>query len=250
MQEPTLDWLRYRVHFAPGIAIDAPTPRQFDTPQFLGVLTKEGLELKPKVRIETQAEARAAIEPLLRAWEVQIGLDVGTPVLTFEFEGLRFVDGASPSGSGFGLHHSTAELGPDAFVVHHLKEFPPPPKGFVSTPDIETLWFRFRMYKQRREPLQSMAYFCLTVLKASCSGTDGVARILSVDKAVLRKISDLSTNTGDSKTARKRTHQLRVSTAVERHWLEAAILALIRHMGEVAAGNVPTQLRMTSLPAL
>lgn len=40
-----------------------------------------------------------------------------------------------------------------------LHKYPDPPKLFILTPDVETLWHRYEGYLQGKEPLSSMAYF-------------------------------------------------------------------------------------------
>ena len=122
--------------------------------------------------------------------------------------------------------------------------------GFAATPDMETLWFRYSMYRQGREPLQSMAYFCFTVLPAMAGGLDAAAKLFTIHRTVLRKLSELSTPTGDAATARKKTQQLRPPTPTEKAWLEAVIPAIIRAMGTaVAIGSAPA-LDMSQLPRL
>jgi hypothetical protein len=73
---------------------------------------------------------------------------------------------------------------------------------------------------------------------------------LAVDKSVLKKLSELSTNRGELSTARKVTRDLKAFTNAERQWLEATVLALIRRVGEIASGHSPLQLTLTELPQL
>jgi len=111
-----------------------------------------------------------------------------------------------------------------------------------------TLWTRFEEFKKGREPLASMAYFCSTVLKNSFGGVDAASKALAVDRNVLRKLSELSTNRGEPTTARKMTAHLSPITAKESQWLEMTIRALIHRVGEIACGHRPFQLTMKQLP--
>ena len=79
---------------------------------------------------------------------------------------------------------------------------------------------------------------------------DAASRELAVDKAVLKKLSELSANRGELSTARKVTRDLKAFTNAERQWLEATVLALIRRVGEIASGRSPLQLTLTELPQL
>jgi hypothetical protein len=84
-----------------------------------------------------------------------------------------------------------------------------------------------------------MAYFCFTVLTFRYAGVNAASKALAVDVAVLKKVSELSTNRGDPSTARKMTRHLTPITATEAYWLDAAIRALIHRVGEIAAGYSP-----------
>lgn len=95
-----------------------------------------------------------------------------------------------------------------------------------------------------------MAYFCLTLFELRGRGRRGAATRYQVERAVLNKIGELSTEAGDARTARKMTANLRQLCGAERAWLEAAIRALVRRAGEVAAGTKLIPLTMDDLPKL
>ncbi len=130
------------------------------------------------------------------------------------------------------------------------KTYPAVPTNFTADPDVVSLWTRFEGFKSGREPLASMAYFCFTLLKNRHGSIDAARKVLAVDKAVLKKLGELSTNRGDASTARKMTPDLAPFTTAEAQWLEAAIRALIRRVGEIASGHSPLQLTMKQLPQL
>jgi hypothetical protein len=250
MKQPRVERLGYHVHGGTGIQFDAPPDLEFHTPEFHWKLSGSTLSLIPKAHFATESDARAAAEPLLRAWEIQAGLDAGAPVITFEFGTIRFIDATGDSSSGYALDHRAVRLDLDAALVRRYSQYPLPPSAFAATPDIETLWFRYSMYRQCREPLQSMAYFCFTVLTSIAGGLDAAAKLFNIHRTVLRKLSELSTTTGDASTGRKKTRRLRPPTPTEKAWLEAVIPAIIRAMGTAAAmGSAPT-LDMSQLPRL
>jgi hypothetical protein len=95
-----------------------------------------------------------------------------------------------------------------------------------------------------------MAYYCSTVITNFYGGIDGAGKALAIDKAVLKKIGELSTNRGEPSTARKMTRSLMPFATPEADWLDAAIRILIRRVGEIAAGHSPSQLTMKQLPPL
>jgi hypothetical protein len=124
------------------------------------------------------------------------------------------------------------------------------PTSFVAVPDVISLWNRFEGYKAGREPIASMSYFCFTLIKNRHGSTDAASKALSVDHAVLKTLSELSTNRGDFSTARKVTTILSPFTTRETEWLEAVVRTLIRRVGEVASGHSPQQLTIAQLPKL
>jgi hypothetical protein len=129
--------------------------------------------------------------------------------------------------------------------------YPTPPSDFALDADVDTLWQRWTGYLAGRESLQQMAYFCLTVLQMH-GGRTGAAQRFAVSERVLATLAQLSTETGDALTARKMTQNFRAATDDERAWLEAAVKALIRRAGEVAADPAasPLQLTKADLPTL
>ena len=73
----------------------------------------------------------------------------------------------------------------------------------MVSPDVETLWRRYEGYLEGKEPISSMANFCLTLVKQRGSGRKGAAKLLGIAFDVLRKLDELAATKGDEKTARK-----------------------------------------------
>jgi hypothetical protein len=122
----------------------------------------------------------------------------------------------------------------------------------VVSPDVETLWRRYEGYLEGKEPISSMANFCLTLVKQRGSGRKGAAKLLGIAFDVLRKLDELAATKGDEKTARKVPRGGFTSyTPREVRWMEAAVRAIIRRLGELPAGRdgQPT-VTIADLPAL
>ena len=127
----------------------------------------------------------------------------------------------------------------------HLKvtrsQYPPPPVAFHVTPEVEVLWDRFNRYIEQKEPLLSMAYFCLTLLERG--DRKAAAQAYNIDYSLLRKLGELTSTRGDNATARKATVTKQLS-GDEKSWIEQAIKSIIRHIAEGRA----TKLLLSSLP--
>lgn len=204
--------------------------------------------------LATADEAKKLVEPFLRTWEVDAELRGQRGEFTFGFKDALVVD-LDPR---TGIHHvsASAHLSVDAggrpSVVLSRASYPAPPSGFRITPDVETLWSRYQGCLNRQEPLQTMAYMCLTVLGASAGGRNKAAAMYRISGRVLSKIGTLTgPNRGDPATVRKMTQgPLQPLTDQERGWLVAAVKLLIRRVGEHGVVRNLPQLTMADLPPL
>jgi hypothetical protein len=200
----------------------------------------------------TLEQARAAVEPLLQTWEIDIALTYGQREMTFAFKQSHLVDrNPPPPGSTItatGTITFRASVSATGQVIR--KTYPAVPTNFSAVPDVVSLWARFEGFKNGREPLASMTYFCFTLIKNRYGSIDAASKVLAVDKAVLKKLSELSTNRGGVSTARKMTPNLTPLTSAETQWMDAGIRALIRRVGEVASGHSPLPFTMKQLPQL
>lgn len=250
MRDPHVEWLEYEMKAS--WLFDNPPPLQWQTPVFGANLSNALLRAEMCAHFTTVEQARAAVEPFLQTWEIDIALTYGQREMTFAFKQAHLVDrNPPPPGSTItGTATSTGRASVSATGQVIRKAYPAVPTNFSAVPDVVSLWTRFEGFKNGREPLASMAYFCFTLLKNRYGSIDAASKVLAVDKAVLKKHSELSTNRGDVSTARKMTPDLTSFTSAEAQWLDAAIRALIRRVGEIASGHSPLQLTMKQLPQL
>ena len=137
------------------------------------------------------------------------------------------------------------------------RKYPNPPTVFTVTPDVETLWQRYNNYLDGKEPLLSMAYFCLTLVenKADGKGKKGkrefAANLFKIDKPILNTLGNLSAK-GDTKIARKfpKEGDLIPLSGKEIEWIKAAVKILIRRMGELTNIQSAQLITMTDLPKI
>jgi hypothetical protein len=114
------------------------------------------------------------------------------------------------------------------------------------------MWHRYVGYLEQHEPLQSMAYFCFTVLEWSAGGGKNklkkAGKKYNMNEKVLKKLSELSSTRGDEKTARKAAPLAPLSPK-EVEWIKAAILVIIRRVGELKSSSLQL-IEMGDLPDL
>ena len=60
--------------------------------------------------------------------------------------------------------------------------FPNPPKDFRATSEVELAYGRWYGYRKGREPLQSMAYFVLTLLEVTAGRRNQASRTFHIDQ--------------------------------------------------------------------
>jgi hypothetical protein len=203
----------------------------------------------------TAESAHATVAPYLRAWEIDDALTLGRPQISFRIERAVLIDRDPPS-SESGVPQTVEATGiasSERFGTATLtvsRPFPKPPTDFAASPDVETLFERWCGYLAGREPLLGMAYFGLTVVERY-GGRAAAATRFGLSRNMLDGIGKLASS-GDPQTARKAAAMARPLSAQETVWLEAAIRALIRRLGEVAAdpsGSFAT-ITMANVPPL
>ncbi len=133
--------------------------------------------------------------------------------------------------------------------------YPEPPSDIALNPDARTMHQRYLGYRSGREPLASMANFCLTVLEASTGKRKGsraaAARIYNIDKRILDKIGELSAHRGGTE-ARKADGVATEFSSEERHFLDRALKTIIRRVAQrelTPKGDLP-QISWSDLPPI
>jgi hypothetical protein len=252
MNDPHVVAVRYRLE--PGEWMKYEPPKSalaFKRGEFEVTLYGQSVTLVPRAHFATRAAARAAAEPIIRTWELEASLELRVTGLRFVYESTELVDrlptpgviAVSAETTGGGIVSATGG------VVRRVDEYPPEPHpDLLITPDVETLWKRYVGYREGREPLPAMAYFCFTVLTPGQNGRAAAASRLNVEETVLRKLGELSSTRGDLLSARKAAS--RPMTPLEADWLDTSVRKLILQLARSATGPPASRLSMTDLPAL
>lgn len=256
--------LTYKLTHGDGFAFDNPPPVDVDREGFRLRLDCGKLVVTMQQHFATEREARAAVEPTLRAWEIDAGLRFGPRMLSFDFERAEVVDRSPPRPDGVRVGLMGAiRLGDvrceatGVGLVRHAS-YPAPPTNFVASEDVQTMWSRYRGYLEGKETLLAMAYACLSFLEGTTGKKGGARREVcakyNLDDAVRKMLGDLTSQKGSPTEARKLDHEAtRVPlTDAERRWVEDVIVALIRRKAEYdAAPSAPhALLTMNDFPPL
>jgi hypothetical protein len=248
--------LRYSVQPDERFSYDNPPPIRFESQEARFHLDAGILTCEMKIHCADVDTARKAVEPILRAWETDTDLRQTRGQLRFKFDRPEIIDRSpAPLGTVSGVAAvivGEAMISATGSVSFHLTStaYPePPPEFFRLNPDAESLLQRYYGYLDRREPLQAMAYFCLTLLTANSGGLDKAEAKYRVHRDVLRKISELSSTRGNRLNARK-ADAVQPLSGAESAWLEAAVRMLIRRLADTRPFSGLPLITMTNLPTL
>ncbi|MEJ7637631.1 MAG: hypothetical protein WKF75_06475 [Singulisphaera sp.] len=142
--------------------------------------------------------------------DAALGLD--RMPMEFVFKGAHWIDRNSPphmAGAVNAAAHITLGatlvcVGVVTPLVH--KAYPQPPAKFKASTDVESMWTRYLQHIEGKEPLASMGYFCLSLLQWSTrskKATTVASQMYNIDKGVLDKLGELTSQRGTPMEARK-----------------------------------------------
>jgi hypothetical protein len=251
MIDPHVEALYYIVKHMDRVDYADAGTLEHEEPGFTVLIVDGRANVAMKSHHGTAADARAEVEPFLRAWELSAEHEFGPGQFEFIYDQVKIVDRAS-----------TPKLFPLTITIPlsieidaaHLRrsKYPDPPPASIAVDEVVTqMSQRFNRYLFGRTILADAANFCLTVLVSNAGGRKSAAARYSVAKPVLDKIGDLAANKGGNE-ARKASGTEAEFTAAERDWLEKAIRRLIWRAAEIARDPSASlvQITMADLPRL
>jgi hypothetical protein len=242
-------------------ALDTPPDQSFaedaapvtlETGDFEARLAAGTLTVTMKADTASEAEARDLVEPYLKAWELDVDLRYGRPLLRFRFTGSQIVNRAAPAGTHDFRISSAVEMS-DALALRVTRAaYPQPPAtALVVTPEVEILRDRWDRYARGGDRLLGMAYYCLTLVEiAYGDGNRAVAaNALRISRNVLSTLGRITGRAGVTH-GRKFSPTDQSLTPEEDAWVKAAVAAIIRRAAEVAAVDDPESLPILNLDDL
>lgn len=256
MRDPHVQEMHYVAGAGEGITYSDPQPVSFVN--HLGVfdLLDGKLSITPVEHFPNEGEARRAIDPFLRDWEMDADLRINLGMIRFTFERAELIDrDPPPPGSPLGIQlKGNALISMTGSLSLNLtcRNYPQPPHAFRATLEVQHAYRRWIGFRAGKEPLQSMAYFVLTILESAAGGRRNAARSFNIDEDVLNAIGRLSSTKGNPDTARKAVPgtQFQDLTGAETQWMEKAIPLVIRRIGEHSSATSLSPILLTDLPSI
>ena len=255
---PRVKALYFKIEHESGIDYSNAVPLSLRESAFDVLVGDDGACFTMKVHHATEKEARDAVAPYISAWEFEAALQRGPNKFTLVFDVADIEDRNPTTGAVF-LRPKPARLralrGSLKLTVVKSRYPSPPTTAVLRSPDVQSMLDRYLGYREHREPLPSMAYFCFTVLRnsqgPSSNRLSAVARYYGIREDVLGTLSRLSSTKGGA-SARKADGIHQELTRQERRFLEDVVKAIIRRAAELAAnpGKTVKQITLTELPSL
>lgn len=215
-------------------------------------LEGDTLVATPTPHFSSENEARAALEPLLRSWELRADLEDSIPI-RFSFETAKAVDRQPTSGQIVVQINAASEISiaNDLAVRVGHASFPLPAHTLLAENGlVRDLLASVHDIRSREQRLLVGAYLFLTRLEYEFGGSlAAAAKGAAVSEPVLRKLSELSVVNDPSQRRKVKGPERQLSEA-ERMWLDEALRRITIQAAQIAAGGAPPQLTMADLPAV
>ncbi len=192
-----------------------------------------------KEHYPTSQQAQQAIQAFIKQWELRASSKSGPGTFTLKFKRPEIVDRKPTPGV------ISVSAGPISFsfttsspTVTVSRQYPQPPhecRMNIDNPDVQTMLHRYIGYRQGREPLPSMAYFCYDVF-AKRFGKD--AKDTAEKHKISYKLVMMVSNLASNKSGDQARHQSAICHPLaqcEVQFLEKAVAAMIIRAAMVAA---------------
>lgn len=210
-----------------------------------------------KEHFSSEQEARIITDEFLHRWEIIIGLENDPGDITFRFDHADIVDLAPADSKNNTLSASAGTLvvcSDNVNLIVSRNSYPDPQIGFSISPDVETMYLRYKAYREGRDTLLSMAYLIFTIVQKTFEGDQRkAAKALNISNKILSKLRILSSTSGNEMEARKAPIGNFVGlTGKEAAWVSAACKLLIKRCGEFEYCGISnlSLLTMNDLPPL
>lgn len=245
--------LYYRLETIKTVDFKAAPPIEGETTAFNYSLNNGKLTIKLKQHCSSVEEAQNLVDDFLRSWEIDDAIRNSRKRIEFVFDNVKIIDPNNPNNIIIYTGGVSLKIGGSGEMKSIYPRYPSPPNFFKISPDVQTLWQRYEGYLNNHEPLQSMANACRTFPISLAGNKKNAAQKFAIDIKVLNKLGELTAeNRGDKKSVRKFKSGVspRPLSPIENEWIKAALMAIIRRVGEIdAAASLPI-ITMHDLPKL
>jgi hypothetical protein len=252
VNDPHVNALRYRFRsLEPMDRFGAAAPLGTGLDRFSLRLEGETLRAEPLDHYAVEEEARAALEPRLRDWEVAARLSVPYHAIRFDYLDAEIVD-RSPTPGGTVVLPGAARarvFTADASVAVDNARFPEPDPTFRTNSLVEPILDRLERSRQDQTRLAYDAYWVHVAVCRAFAGEAAAARTLGVSRNVLETLARIA-NKHDPDISRKPAGPVAPISPEERAWLLEVMRVLADRAGRTHSQALPPSLTLADLPPL
>ena len=253
MNDPHVVALIYDIEHDSTIDYSQALPLTKELDAFTVKIDNGQVRLEPKEDYASAADARASADDLIRNWELDVALRIQPGRFNLVFNRPEIIDRSpTPGIAQISVHGRSGKPYARVSVKSMPRTYPEPPCHVTLGHDddvVVLLLNRYRNYRDGKEPLASMAYFCSTMLNEYLSTGERRGDKLKISGKVQRAINRLSSRQGGQMGARKWDAITIELDACELSFLEQAVRLIIRRVAEVARDET-RQLRTITLADL
>ena len=239
MNDPHVEALIYVVEHDKSTDYGQAKSVEIKNPIFYLRLEENEARFELKKHYPNRQEAQEAIEPFIQQWKLKASLESGPKTFSLKFKCAEIIDqDPTPGVISVAANPVTFNFGVSCPTITVYRQYPDPPSGRqmeIGNPDVQTMLHRFLGYREGREPLPSMAYFCCEVfIKRMGNGLKHAADKHEISHKLLKRVSNLASNKGGNQ-ARHQSGIDKPLTHVEEQFLQKAVAAFIIRAAIVAA---------------
>tara|TARA_R110002095_G_scaffold199834_4_gene179846 strand:- start:3817 stop:4614 length:798 start_codon:yes stop_codon:yes gene_type:complete len=265
MNKPRVKLLRYRLITSKNYFYSNPPPLEIPkNSEFHGELKNGILTVYPIKDYPSKDGAEIVAKDFLEAWEIFVGIEKGLGIIEFIFDSVEMED-LNASNKALSLSGTTSiSFSCSANLLGVLNKYPSPPEFFQVNDTVRLLWLRYKNFKDGKELLLGMGYYCLSKVLNDVENDVEVKKTRDkikaaglkyrIANAVLRELSNITSRYGDGQSARKYTRDSTNAplTANEEKWVEETIKMLIKRIAQFPLGAPETiaLITMGDLPSI
>jgi hypothetical protein len=258
MNKPHIEKLYYKIITKHNVDYVNATAVLFENETFTMITSKNEVAIEMKEHFSSEKEARKTIDEFFKKWEIIIGIENDPDDIKFKFDRSVVIDlepNKNENNTILSVSASEHVLISDNDTLHVSRHrYPYPPVNFSISPDVETMYLRYKAYREGRDTLLSMAYLLLTVMQSKSKTRKEAAEKLKMEKEIFDTLGELCSTKGEEREARKAPKN---GTFIplehkEREWVLAACKLMIKRCGEFEHCGTEklSLLKMDSLPTL
>lgn len=233
---PHVVWLLYAVSSNPAYQMGEAVVREGELDGFRFRVTRKEAMFTATRHFSSVEDARAVLDPQLKAWELSAALEHAPGVLEFEFRQPSVLDRPLAPGELRGTVMMI--FGGKVTPSVQINSVPPPPPAFVMSPMVAALAELYKLSRRAPDTLLHAAYAMTTCVEHYTGGEAEAARLIGMSRTAFAKINELASTRGEGAQVRKFNPGAppKPLSGREREWLERMLKLVVERAGAAAAG--------------